>query len=445
MSSQEKYLELKGLNIKELKEICRNHDLRGYSSLKHDNLAKFTADNLDLSTTEVNDLVNTYWENKLVSKIKDAEDYILRKDVEIIGYQNDLIKAKAGKYKITIYNLGKKKFKYRCEGGCNDFDYNVKKHKYPFCKHYTAVIAELIYNGKLDPKKTLTSHISGKSLTILHEIIKKRKNEEGIELPKGRNIDNNLQNLKDDFIKISKQDDKLAREKYGENSTKIFKSLVNEAFKLLEFETIPQRREQGWDLLVLGTYAPNPYMAVIECKTAISGIYNINDPNYLVILKSYCIDMVKDKLIGDYKDYMKYMVIVAPDFPDEIVKFRSKFKDMTGGIQLSFLPASSLLYLVEKYREDPILTHYVSESIFVQGIITKEYIDKLFISSEEHIENLIKEGKKVLKKEMCDVNKCHADAFYIKLDESILNKIIYGIISKLQPYLLKQATNEDRY
>ncbi|MGP8024400.1 MAG: hypothetical protein ACLQG5_04295 [Methanobacterium sp.] len=444
MSFQEKFDSLKSLTKKDLSEICKSNGLKGYSKFKQKDLARFVAENLDLAPDKVIELVNCFWEDKMVSKIKDAEDYILRKDVLILNSDNELIQAKVGKYDVMIYNLGEKNFKYICEGGCNDFNYQVKNDKYPFCKHYPAVIAELIYEGKLDVVKTAPNHISGVTLNALNDIIETRRREDGIITPRGRDIDNTLCNLKDDLVEISLQNSKLARDKYHESYDKVFESLVNEAFQLLEFETIPQRREQGWDLLVLGTYAPKPYMVVVECKTAKSGVYDhlVHNPDYLYRLKDYCLDMVKDKLMGVYKDYMKYLVIVAPDFPDDIVKYNLNFKNMTGGIQLSFLPVSSLLYLVERYRENPILTHYVSECLFHQGIISKDDIDKLFVRSEEHIEKLIVAAKESLRNELCDVNKCHADECYIKLDEIMLKRIIDGVLSALQPYLLKQGINE---
>lgn len=37
------------------------------------------------------------------------------------------------------------------------------------------------------------------------------------------------------------------------------------------------------------------------------------------------------------------MVVVAPDFPDEINENIEQFKQIIGGIKLSFLPVSTLL------------------------------------------------------------------------------------------------------
>ena len=444
MSSAE-YGLLKSLTIKELKEICKLHDLKGYSKFKQNELARFIADNLDLPQGKIEDIVNRLWDDKLLSKVKDAEDHFLRNTVEIDYFDDDLVKAHVGRYEIKIINLGKDDFSYYCDDGCADYLYQVRKNnKYPFCKHYPAVIAELIYKGNLDVKKTPPNYISGKVLDSLYDMIEKRRKEDGVVMPLGRDIDNNLQNLKDDLLEISKQNEQIAREKYHNSSSKVFEDMVDQAFQLLEYETIPQRREQGWDLLVIGTYAPEPYIAVVECKTAKSGVYDylLRDPNYLVRLKSYCVDLCKEKLMGGYKDYVKYLVIVAPNFPEEIVKFRPQFKQMTGGIELSFLPASTLLYMVEKYRENPILTHYKSECIFKQGIVTKEDIDKLFLRSEEHIQNIIETAKESLKYQMDQICQCNTDACYIKLDEILLKKIIDEVISALDPYLLKQGKNE---
>ena len=74
-----------------------------------------------------------------------------------------------------------------------------------------------------------------------------------------------------------------------------------------------------------------PYFIVAECKTTAEGIYNylVKNQDYLFILKNYCIDLFKDKLIGAYKGYAKYMILVAPDFPGETEGCCRKFKDIT--------------------------------------------------------------------------------------------------------------------
>ncbi|BDH79586.1 MAG TPA: hypothetical protein GXX31_00455 [Methanothermobacter sp.] len=435
-----KYKLLKTLTIRELKEICRRYGLRGYSKLRQKELAHFVAKSLDLSTEEIEKLVSSFWDDRLISKVKDAEDYFLMDNVEIEYFDEDFIKAQLGRHEVKIINLGKKDFRYYCD--CDDYKYQVKRGKYPFCKHYSAVIAKLIYEGKLDVKKTQPNFISGKVLDSLEEIVENRRREDGIIMPLGRDIENSLKNIKKDLVEISKQNEELARKKYHEPPEKVFEYLVDQAFQLLEYETITQRREQGWDLLVIGTYAPKPYIAVVECKTAKSGIYDhlLHNPNYLIRLKNYCIEMCKEKLIGGFKDYVKYMVIVAPDFPEEIVKFQSQFKQMTGGIELSFLPAPTLLYMVEKYRENPILTHYISESIFKRGgIIKNDDVDKLFSKSEEHIQSIIEDVRDSLRYHMNEVCQRHTDACYIKIDDTFLKRIIDKIISTLDPYLLKQG------
>lgn len=244
-------------------------------------------------------------------------------------------------------------------------------------------------------------------------------------------------------MEISCKNNVLAREKYGETAEKVFKILVDESFQLLEYETILNRRNDVWDLLVLGTYAPKPYVAVVDCRAAQAGIYEylVQNSNYLEKLKSFCIDLCKDKLMGIYKNYVKYMVVVAPDFPEEITQFVTQFNQMTDGIKLSFLPVSSLLYLVECYCDNPILTHYNSESLFKKDIITTEDIDELFKISEEHVAELSKAACNVLRYRMTELCKGHTDACHIKLDEIYLQQIIEDIISTLNPHLHKEGIN----
>ena len=47
MSENKKYAILKNLTSKELQELCKQHELRGFSGLKQKELAKFVSDNLD--------------------------------------------------------------------------------------------------------------------------------------------------------------------------------------------------------------------------------------------------------------------------------------------------------------------------------------------------------------------------------------------------------------
>lgn len=427
---------LKTITTKEVKEICKHNGLKGYSPLKQKELVKFAAKNLPLSSSELQLMVSELKEAKLIAKIKDSEDFILRKAVKIESCTDDLITASIDSLNIKINNLGDDDFSFACSGKCKDYLYRVRTGQSPFCKHYPAVIGELICQDNL---KVQPNHISGKRFDVLMEIVDKRKKEDGIVVSDDRNIDNTLSDLKSDLMEISTKNTVLAREKYGEIPEKVFKTLVNESFQLLEYETIFNRRTEGWDLLVLGTYAPQPYIMVINCRAAQSG--TIRDPQ-LLNLKNYCTDMCKNQVMGAYKDYVKYMVVVAPDFPEKIPEYVSQFQEMTEGLKLSFLPVSCLLYLVEKYKENPILTHYKSESLFKKDLITKKDIDELFEISEEYIVDLCSNARSILRKRMENISQYHSDACYIKMDEVFLNQVIEEIISSLNPHLLKQGVND---
>lgn len=75
---------------------------------------------------------------------------------------------------------------------------------------------------------------------------------------RGRSIQEKLEDLKSDFIEISRQNTRVAREKYHDKPERVFENMVDDAFQLLEFETIRRRREHGWDMIVIGTYATPP-------------------------------------------------------------------------------------------------------------------------------------------------------------------------------------------
>ena len=436
MSTSNREDLLKTITMKEVKEICKHNGLKGYSSLKQQKLVKFAAENLTLSPSELDTIVTKLQEAKLIAKIKDSEDFVLRKAVKIESCTDDLILASVDSLNVKIYNLGTDDFSYTCDGKCKDYIYRVRQGQSPFCKHYPAVIGELICQDKLKPQP---NHISGKKLDVLMEIVDKRKKEDGIVVSDDRNIDNTLNDLKSDLMEISTKNTVLAREKYGEIPEKVFKTLVNESFQLLEYETIFNRRTEGWDLLVLGTYAPQPYIVVVNCRTAHSGL--IRDPN-LLNLKSFCTDMCKNQLIGVYKEYVKYMVVVGPDFPEGVPQYVDQFNELTEGIKLSFLPVSTLLYLVERYRQSPILTHYKSESLFKKDIITKEDVDELFRISEEYVAELCSAAREVLRNNLDNVCQHHSDACYLKMDEVFLQQVINEVISTLTPHLLKQGIND---
>jgi len=68
-------------------------------------------------------------------------------------------------------NLGTKDFTYYCDEKCNDYQYQVKSGRYPSCKHYPAVIAELLYGGHLDITEIEPNYISGKVLESLINMV----------------------------------------------------------------------------------------------------------------------------------------------------------------------------------------------------------------------------------------------------------------------------------
>lgn len=443
MSSSEKQDLLKTITMKELKEICKVNGLKGYSKYKHNELIKFAAENLKISLPKLKATVEELSEQRLVSKIKDSEDYVLRKVVNIESYDDELITATVGNHKLKLYNFGTEDFSYLCDGKCPEYIYRVKHGRSPFCKHYPAVIAELIYEEKLDPTLTQPNFISGQRLEAVHEIVEKRRKEDGIVKSSGRNIEDSLKNIREDILEISCKNDALAREKYHETAEKVFKTLVDECFQLLEYETVFNRRNEGWDLLLIGTNAPKPYMVVVNCKPADSGSYGTHrNPNFVSNLKSQCIDMCKEQLMGVYRDYVKYMVVVAPDFNQDVIQLIPEFNEISGGVKLSLLPISTLLYLVENYRENPILTHYNSECLFKKDIITTEDVDELFKKSEEHVEELTSKARKVLRDRMKEISKHNTDSCYIKIDEVFLQRTLEEFISTLNPYLLKQGMSE---
>jgi hypothetical protein len=66
MTAKKKYAILKKLTSKELKEICKQHELRGFSGLKQNELAKFASENLDVPVEEIESLANRFMEDKLL-------------------------------------------------------------------------------------------------------------------------------------------------------------------------------------------------------------------------------------------------------------------------------------------------------------------------------------------------------------------------------------------
>lgn len=87
-------------------------------------------------------------------------------------------------------------FSYTCDGKCKDYIYRVRQGKSPFCKHYPAVIGELICQENLIKE---ANHLYGKKLNSLLEIVEKRKKEDGVISSDDRNVENTLKNLKSDL------------------------------------------------------------------------------------------------------------------------------------------------------------------------------------------------------------------------------------------------------
>ncbi|RLI78961.1 hypothetical protein DRP07_10560 [Archaeoglobales archaeon] len=440
MSIKKKITLLKKLTKNEMIEICKNHGIKGYSGLNQAKLAEHIAKNCDLSVEELENIVNSFYQHKLIAKVNDARDHFLLKKVKIEHFDDDVVIADVSGYRVKISNLGRDDFSYSCDEKCADYTYQVKKGRYPFCKHYPAVLAELIYQGLVDPSKL--NYVTGKVLDSLLAIVEERRKEEGVLKPVGRDIENTLNNLIQDYIEISKQNAGLSRKKYNGPPERIFEVLTEQAFQLLEFDTITRAKEAGWDLLVIGTHATPPYIAAIECKTAASGIYDYitKNPDYLIKLKSYCIDLVKEKLLGVYKDYVRYMLVVGPDFPREIERYSMQFRHMTGGIKLSFLPAPTLVYLVKRYRENPILTHGLLEMLFSsEKVVREEDVDRFFEEAERRIESLIEIARQRLRDKFREFASRTADACFVKMDEILLQSLIYDILNILQPDLVKMG------
>jgi len=429
VSIKKKVALLKSLTKNEMIEICKSHGIKGYSGKSQPELAEYIARNCDLSLKELEKLVNSLIEQKLASKVNDARDHFLLKKVSIEHFSDDMVIADVSGYRVKISNLGKDDFSYSCDEKCADYIYQVRRGRYPFCKHYPAVIAELVYQGLVDPNNI--NNISGKVLEALLSLVEERKKEEGLLKATGRDIQNALRQIEEDYVEISRQNSKIARERYSSPPEKVFEYLTERAFQLLEFDTIARTKEHGWDLLVIGTHATPPYVAVIECKTALSGVYDYisRNPDYLVKLKSYCIDLVREKLLGVYKDYVRYMVVVGPDFPKDIERYALQFRHMTGGIRISFLPAPTLVYLVKKYRENPVLTHDLLEGLFSSEKIVRE--------EERRIEDLTKLARQ--REKFREFAARTADACFVRMDEILLQTLIYEILNILQPDLVKMG------
>ena len=423
---------LKSLTQKEIRELCKQFNLTGYSALKQAELAKLIAQNVEIPIKELEELVNKYKTDKMLSKTKDCRNYFMSNQVGIDYFDNNIIKANVGGYRVTITNLGREDFTYSCDEKCQDWLYQVKSGRYPFCKHYPAVIAEMISRGALDPNTTEINLLSPSALSELLNLVEERRVQEGLILGKGRNIEGTLKSLSEDFLAISLQDNRIARSKYHDPAERVFEKMVEDAFGLLEFDTIRRRSEHGWDIILIGTHASPPYLVIVECKTAQSGVYDYlaKDSNYLIRLKSYCVDMVQSKLPGVYRDYVKYMTVVAPGFPLMTENLCNQFQRMSGGIKLSFFPVGVLLYLVQCYHENPIIRQGLLEDLFAQeGIIERADIDKLLVEAEHDVKRLTDLAQASLHQEMERLVELSTDSCFLRLRSPTIQDLVQNVIS----------------
>ena len=267
-----------------------------------------------------------------------------------------------------------------------------------------------------------------------------RKRVEGEEIAQ-RDIKGDLGKLNADFLEIARQNITVARKKYRDTPENVFEELVNRAFLLLDFDTIQERSGHGWDMVLIAGRAMHPYFIVVECKTVAEGTYNylVKKSDYLFTLKNYCIDLFKDKLVGAYKNYAKYMILVAPDFPKEIEGCCRKFKEITG-FQLSFFPAYVLLKMVNKYREIPILNQDWIERLFQkEKVINEEDVDEMFNEAERQIDALSDRLCKKLRERFNQFSQLSGDAAFIKLDMSVVDSILKVIINEMPELVIPET------
>jgi hypothetical protein len=434
---REKLSILQTLTVSNLKEICEKSNLKGYSGTKKE-LAKFMVDNLEISLEKLKDICNVYLIDKLLGKIRDCRDHFLNKRVTIRCRDKNSLIVDVGGHRVIINNLGKEDFSYMCDDKCADYLYQVKRGSTPFCKHYAAAIAQLIYEKEVSPKDKI-NYIEEQVLEELLQVVNQRKRDEGEEITH-RDIKGDLEKLNTDFLDIARQNRTLARKKYHDEPENVFEDLVNRAFLLLDFDTIPQRSGHGWDIILIAGRAVHPYFIVVECKTTAEGTYNylVKKQDYLYTLKNYCLDLFKDKLIGAYKGYAKYMLLVAPDFPGETEGCCRRFKDITG-FQLSFLPVPVLLKLVNRYREMPILNHDWIEPFFQkEKVISEKDVEEIFEHAEREIDLLSERLCTRLRERFNQFSQISGDAAFIKLDMKVVSSVLEEIISEMSELVIPE-------
>jgi len=441
MEKSKIYDLLKKLTSNDLKFLLKKRGTKGYSGLKKRELIEKVFEAYQQDFEELHKDASEIYETKLIERVKDGLDHFLNKRVEILYADDELVKADVNGHTVVIYNLTKDSFEYRCDDSCQDYVYNVKNKRVPFCKHFIATVAELAYNGNVQLENI---PILGESQReIIERSLEKRRKLEGIS-EKGREIEVTLSTAERYYLEIARQNEHIAKKFFKDSAEKVFEDMTLKLFDLLEFETIGNRSPHGWDGITIGIHATPPFIVVIECKTAQSGVYGylVKHQDYLLTLKMYAVDLVKNKLFGAFRNYVKYVAVVAPAFPKGIESLKYSFQNLTG-LQLSFIPADVLLYLASKYRENPIVTHSWLEDLFREGgLWTKEKIDKLFDKSEQMITLISEKVTEKVLEWLRQYVMVRSDAAFINFDMPMIEELSREIFQALSPELVVMGKKE---
>ena len=431
---------LNKLTNDDLKFLLKKKKQKGYSGLKKKDLVNKVLE-VYQDLEELYEEAREIYDVKITERVKDGLDHFLNKRVEILYADDELVKADVNGHVVIIYNLSKEDFEYRCDDSCQDYVYNVKKGRVPFCKHFVSTVAELVYNGKIALEHIPVFNEEHRKLII--DALEKRRKLEGIS-EKGREIESTLELAEKYYLNIAKQNESVAKRVFKDSAEKVFEELTLKMFDLLEFETISNRNPHGWDGLIIGIHATPPFIAVIECKTAQSGVYDYitKHQDYLLTLKMYAIDLVKNKLFGAFRNYVKYVALVAPGFPREVEGMKYSFQNLTG-LQLSFIPADVLLYLVERYRQEPIVIHSWLEDLFKEGgLWTKDRIDALFERADRLIDMLSEKVTEKVIDWMRQYVVIRSDAAFINFDMPMIEELSREVFQSLSPELVVMGKRE---
>jgi len=431
---------LEKLSTSELKLLLKEKGVKKLSGLRKNELVRKTLEVYE-NRAELFQKANELYNSKIMERIKDGLDHFYNDRVGILYVDAELVKADVNGRSVVIYNPGREDSEYRCDDSCQDYVYNVKSGRIPFCKHYISVIAALVYNGNLGINDVCNLRNEHKEL--IKKAIERKKKEEGI-LEKGREIEKTLEEARRYYLKIACQDEIIARKVFKDSAEKVFEEFTLKMFNLLEFETISNRNPHGWDGIIIGIHSTPPFIVVLECKTAQSGIYDYiaKHQEYLLNLKMYAVDMVKDKLFGTFRNYVKYVAVVAPGFPKEVESLKYSFQNMTGML-LSFIPGEVLLYFVERYRETPILTHAWMEDLFREGgLWTIERVDKAFERAETMINILAEKVEEKILDWMRQYISIKSDAAFINFDMPMFEELSREFFQALSPELVITGRKE---